>query len=102
HAWLGQYLRKLERPLWNPYQGLGEPYAAQGDGSPYSPFEVVRAIVPYSWVTALPLAAYYFSAVFLFLFLRELGLTEGAAVVGAHGVPIIGRAEPAHCPPRVQ
>src|SRR5215204_5059524 len=34
-ARLRNYLVTRQMPLWNPYQGLGQPYAAQGDGSPY-------------------------------------------------------------------
>ena len=30
---LRRYLGVVTLPLWNPYQGIGEPYAAQDDGS---------------------------------------------------------------------
>ncbi|MBV9598744.1 MAG: hypothetical protein JOZ87_18000 [Chloroflexi bacterium] len=82
HARLGDYLRHTELPLWNPYQGLGEPYQAQGDGSPYSPLEVLRSMLPYSLSNYVSFASYYLSAVFLYLFLRSVGLSDGAAIVG--------------------
>ncbi|MBV9581554.1 MAG: hypothetical protein JO057_23500, partial [Chloroflexi bacterium] len=90
HARLSEYERAFELPLWNPYQGLGEPYAAQGDGSPYSPFELLRALLPYSLGNYVTVLAYYLSAVCLFLFLRDLGLTEGAAIVGGIGWMLSG------------
>ncbi len=43
---LKQYLLTGSLPLWNPYQGLGEPYAAQGEGSPYALPAILRAIAP--------------------------------------------------------
>src|SRR5581483_4837765 len=59
HARLGEYIRNFELPLWNPYQGLGEPYAAQGDGSPYSPLELLRAMLPYSFGNLITFIGYY-------------------------------------------
>jgi hypothetical protein len=85
HARLAEYVHLLELPLWNPYQGLGEPYAAQGDGSPYSPFAITRALLPYSLENYVTIVEYYLSAVALYLLLRDLGLSEGAAVVGGIG-----------------
>ena len=43
---LRDYFARRVLPLWNPYQGLGEPYAAQGDGSPYSLPALARALSP--------------------------------------------------------
>ncbi|MBV9578435.1 MAG: hypothetical protein JO057_07595 [Chloroflexi bacterium] len=82
HARLHEYLSTLQIPLWNPYQGLGEPYQAQGDGSPYFPLEVLRSTLPYSLSNYVSVLSYYLSAVFLYLLLRDLELGEGAAIVG--------------------
>jgi hypothetical protein len=81
-ARLRQYLQIGELPLWNPYQGLGEPFAAQGDGNPYFPVEIVRALLAYSAGNYVTFLAYYISAVFLYLFLRGLGVSHFAAVFG--------------------
>lgn len=81
-ARLRDYLHAGELPLWNPYQGLGEPFAAQGDGNPYFPFEIVRALLPYSLGNFVTFFEYYLAAVFLYLFLRGLGLSEYAAIFG--------------------
>ena len=81
-ARLREYLKAGELPLWNPYQGLGEPFAAQGDGNPYSPVEMMRALLPYSMGNYVTFAEYYVSAIFLYLFLRGLGLSHFAALFG--------------------
>ena len=44
HARLKNYLNQFQAPWWNPYQGLGQPFAAQGEGCPYSPVAIVRAL----------------------------------------------------------
>ena len=69
-ARLREYLQAGELPLWNPYQGLGEPFAAQGDGNPYFPVEIVRALLPYSLGNYVTFLEYYISAVFFYLFLK--------------------------------
>ena len=35
-------------PLWNPRQGLGQPFAAMGEGDPFWPPRVLRSLLPYS------------------------------------------------------
>jgi hypothetical protein len=82
HARLRYYMTTFQLPLWNPYQGLGQPFAAQGEGSPYFPLTVLRALLPYSYANHVTFLAYYLSAVFLFLFLRGLGLGVAASVFG--------------------
>jgi hypothetical protein len=80
-ARLRQCVRRGDLPLWNPYQGLGQPFAAQGEGCPYFPLSVLRSLLPYSLSNVVTLAAYYLSCAFFFLFLRELGLSERAALL---------------------
>lgn len=81
-ARLRTYLRAGELPLWNPYQGLGQSFAAQGEGSPYFPFAIVRALIPYSMANYVTFLLYYLSSIFLYLFLRGLGSSELAAAFG--------------------
>jgi len=89
-ARLREYIRHHELPLWNPYQGLGQPFAAQGEGSPYFPVAVVRAVLPYSFANYVTFASYYLSSVFLFLFLRGLGISEWAAIFGGIAYALSG------------
>src|SRR5438093_9258583 len=62
-ARLKQYLRQGDLPLWNPYQGLGQPFAAQGEGSPFSPFTILRALLPYTWENAITIGLYFLSSI---------------------------------------
>jgi hypothetical protein len=82
HARLNEYIHALELPLWNPYQGLGESYQAQGDGSPYFPVSMLRSLLPYSLSNYVTFATYYVSAVFMYLFLRGEGLSDRTSIVG--------------------
>ncbi len=81
-ARLRAYLRDGDLPLWNPYSGLGQPFSAQGEGSPYFPAAVLRSLLPTSWSNAVTFAMIGISAVSLFGFLRLLGLSPGAAAFG--------------------
>jgi hypothetical protein len=81
-ARLRAYLREWELPLWNPYSGLGQPFAAQGDGSPYFPAAVLRSLLPTSWSNLVTFGMIGISAVSLYAFLRLLGLSAGAAAFG--------------------
>jgi hypothetical protein len=81
-ARLRAFLREGELPLWNPYSGLGQPFAAQGEGSPYFPLAVVRALLPTSWSNVATFGMIGLSAAALYGFLRLLGLSVGAAAFG--------------------
>ena len=81
-ARLRQYLGAGEPPLWNPYQGLGQPFAAQGDGSPYFPLALVRGLLPYDLGGYVTVAAFLLGGIFTVLLLRELGVSPTAAVAG--------------------
>ena len=87
---LRQYFRATELPLWNPYQGLGQPFAAQGEGSPYFPLAIVRSLLPYRFANVVTVFGFYVSAVFMFLFLRGLGCSSGAALLGGAGWSVSG------------
>lgn len=80
HARLRHYLRGGDLPLWNPYQGLGQPFAAQGEGCPYFPPSVLRSLLPYALGNVVTLGVCYLSCVFFYLFLRELGLPRRAGL----------------------
>jgi hypothetical protein len=81
-AHLRAYLHDGDLPLWNPYSGLGQPLAAQGEGGPYSPLAVLRALLPTDWSNGVTFGVFLLSALALFGMLRLLGLSEGAAALG--------------------
>jgi hypothetical protein len=80
HARARQYLLAGELPLWNPYSGLGQPFAAQGEGSPYFPVSIVRSLLPYSAENYVTVGFIYVSAVFAVLFMCRLGGSKPAAI----------------------
>jgi hypothetical protein len=79
---INHYLFSESLPLWNPYQGIGQPFAAQGEGSPYFPLAILRAIIPYSQSNYITFLGFFMAAFFLFLFLRDLGLSPPSAFFG--------------------
>jgi len=83
HARLKNYLKEGHAPSWNPYQGLGQPFAAQGEGCPYSPVAIVRALLPVTCANGVTIIYAALGALALFAFLRELGLQRPAALFGA-------------------
>jgi hypothetical protein len=82
-ARLRHCLKNFELPLWNPNQGLGQPFAAEGEGCPYFPVVMVRVLLPYTWGNFVSLGFYYIAALALYSFLRELMLTRAASVLGS-------------------
>jgi len=90
-ARLRAYLRDGDLPLWNPYSGLGQPFAAQGEGSPYFPLAVLRSTVPTSWSNLVTFAAIGLSAASLYAFLRLLGLAPGASAFGGAAWALSGQ-----------
>src|SRR5581483_11406208 len=90
HARLGEYLHSLTLPLWNPYQGLGQPFAAQGEGSPYFPAAIVRALLPYAWSNWVTVWMFWLGGAFVVAFLRGLALGTRAAVFGGIAFTVSG------------
>jgi len=82
-ARLNNCLRNLEMPLWNPYQGLGQPFAAQGEGCPYSPVEIVRVLLPYTYANAVTLSFCFAASTALYALLRGMTLSRAASTLGA-------------------
>jgi len=89
-ARMRRYLLAGEPPLWNPYQGLGQPFAAQGDGSPYFPLAMVRALLPYDDGAYVTVLSFFLGGLFTVLLLRELGLSPAAALAGGAMFEISG------------
>src|SRR5207248_137955 len=83
HARLHDDLVNAQLPLWNPYQGLGQPFAAQGEGSPYFPIAALRALLPFALANTVTVAHVFLSGLFQYLLLRRLGLSMPSALAGA-------------------
>ncbi len=77
-------------PLWNPYQGLGQPFAAMGEGSPYFPPAMIRSLAPYSLANVFLLAEIFLAQCFMFCFLRNSGLGRVASVFGGVAFALSG------------
>jgi len=90
HAKIRDYVLAGDLPLWNPYQGLGQPFAAQGEGSPYFPAAVLRSLLPYSWANYVTVGMFFASSLALFGFVRGLGASRAAACFGGVAWPLSG------------
>jgi hypothetical protein len=71
-------LAQGEFPLWNPNQGLGEPYMADGNSGVFEPIQLAFYVIPEQlWPYAIDvqvLLRFLISGIFTYLFARELGL----------------------------
>jgi hypothetical protein len=73
-----------EWPLWNPFELGGGVLAAAAQSAPYHPFTLIALLLPQG--QALTFAAtmlFFFAALTMFLFARDLGISEAAAIFGA-------------------
>jgi hypothetical protein len=78
NARVGDYLHKFELPLWNPYQALGQPFAAQGDGSPYSPLAVFRSLLSEAAHNSFAVSLIILSSIFFYSFCHRVELSPAA------------------------
>jgi hypothetical protein len=83
HIRMRNYLRDLELPLWNPFQGLGQPFAGEGEGSPYYPLAILRSVLPESLANYITFIGFFFAGVFIFLLLSEFGISSISAILGS-------------------
>ncbi|MFH0864209.1 MAG: YfhO family protein [Candidatus Gottesmanbacteria bacterium] len=75
-------LKKGQIPLWNPYSFAGNPHLANFQSAVLSPFNILFFVLPFvdAWsliVIAQPLLA----AVFVYLLLRELGVSKIGSLI---------------------
>ncbi len=72
-----------ELPLWNPYLFAGVPFLAAGQHSAMYPLSVLYYVLPlekaYGWFTVIQLGL---AGLFMFIFLRTLGLHQLSALFG--------------------
>ena len=84
------FAKSGELPLWNPYQGLGQPFAAMGEGNPYFPPAILRSIAPYSMANWFSILNVFISQIFFFFFLRNLGLASISSAFGGIAFALSG------------
>jgi Bacterial membrane protein YfhO len=79
-------LERAEWPLWNAYNLAGHPLAAEAQSAPYSPFTLIACLLPAMVSQTYSLAiAMFIAGLCAFVFARDLGCREGAALVAAIG-----------------
>ena len=79
-------LARGEWPLWNPFILSGDILAASGQPAPYSPLTLLALLLPVPLgLTFSAAMAHFLAALGAFLFARELGCRESAALVTAAG-----------------
>jgi hypothetical protein len=75
-----------EWPLWNRFILSGDILAAAAQPAPYSPFTLIACLIPVAHsLTFTAAISHLVAALAAFLFARELGCREGAALVAAAG-----------------
>lgn len=75
-----------EWPLWNPYNLAGHPLAAEAQSAPYLPFTWIACLLPAAVsLTFTAAIGLFIAALSAFLFARELGCRESAALIAAAG-----------------
>jgi hypothetical protein len=85
-AYAAQSIRHGELPLWNPYVFLGAPFQAHPCSALFDPVNWLYNVLPTAaaWTAAFVLRA-FLAALFMWLFLRELGASPAGVVAGALG-----------------
>jgi hypothetical protein len=74
NALVGEMYRQGEIPLWNPYQGLGTPLAAQYNTRAFFPYQILEDLSPrWSWDFFM-LGRLLLAGFLVYLFLRRLKL----------------------------
>lgn len=76
--------KKFELPLWNPYNFSGTPHLANFQSAPFSPFNLIFFLLPFSMSWSLLIFLQPFLAgSFLFFYLDSLKLNKKASFFGA-------------------
>jgi len=82
YSFLNNYLIKNRKlPLWNPYSGAGNPLAADQESSVFFPLHLPSLFGIGFWDLYLMLRP-IIALLFLFLFLKELGISTLASILG--------------------
>lgn len=80
-----------EIPLWNPYSFSGQPLLANLQSAVFSAFNLTFLIFPFAFAWGLNIIFIsILTGIFMFLFLRELNLSEPASFFGGFLLPFSG------------
>lgn len=80
----GEFWRKGQAPLWNPYMLSGIPFLATLHSAALYPFNVFYLFLPDVWAwTAIVVMQIFLSALFMYLFLRSIKLPVIPSLFGA-------------------
>ncbi len=82
-AYTAWSLRKGTVPFWNPYQGLGQPLLSNYWSAVLYPPNWLHLILPPAWWDMVYLLNWLLAAVFLYAYLRLLGVEKGPSLVGS-------------------
>ena len=76
--------KKMEMPLWNPYNLAGTPLLANFQSAAFYPFNILFIIMPFAdaWSLNVVLGP-LLGGLFLFLYLNSLKLNRWASILGA-------------------
>ena len=83
---VGECLQNGNFPFWNPYQGLGQPLLSNGFSALFYPPNWLRLLLPPAWWDMVYLVNWFLAALFLYLYLRFMGVGKGPALVGAAAI----------------
>lgn len=74
----GAIIKQGEVPLWNPSQGMGEPFLADGNSAPLEPIQFLSSLVPETYwpltTDIQVLLRFFLAGFFTYLFARAIGL----------------------------
>ncbi len=79
---IGDMYLKGTLPLWDPYEGVGVPLAAQYSTRVFFPYQILEDISPYWLWDYFILGRLLIAAFFTYLFLRLLGISYSCAFLG--------------------
>jgi len=82
-ARISEYFSKKIMPYWNPHQGLGQPFAAMGEGNPYFPARLLRGILSYPSENYITIFVLLISSVSIFGFLKILNISFFPAIIAS-------------------
>lgn len=76
--------KKMQLPLWNPYEMTGKPLLGNFQSGAFYPFNILFFIAPFSisWTLFIMLQS-VLGGVFMYLYLRNLRLSQAPSLVGA-------------------
>jgi len=83
-AWTGytaESLRHGTLPLWDPFQGLGDTFLAQGGSQVLYPLNWLHALIPVEYWDVLRFLHFFLAAWFVYLFALECGLARWPALI---------------------